>query len=248
LGAEAGVKLTTGTGISTGSMALNYSSATNRATLTFPGLSGQKLPDGRYKLTVSRAGIADANGNQLIADFDFTFHALTGDANGDAVVNDRDLYLVWQNLLKPAASRNLNEDLTGDGQVTSVQADPAPDNVRAIRCYRNVGFRPVAEVDTPDGRALLMICGRSASAVDEASSRISSRPVFSGMRLSTTSRSKGRLASSRWASRAPPAATTSWPSSRSARPRALRIFSSSSTSRMEPRCVTINAARPPWED
>jgi hypothetical protein len=110
--------LTTGTNIATGSMTLLYSAATNRATLTFPGLTGQKLPDGRYGLSVLRAGVTDANGKQMAADFSFNFHVLTGDANGDAVVNDSDLYLVWQNLLKPAGARNLNEDLSGDGQVT----------------------------------------------------------------------------------------------------------------------------------
>ena len=58
------------------------------------------------------------------------------------------------------------------------------------------------------------------------------------MRLSTTSRSNGRSSSSRCASRALAASTTSWPSSRRARPSALRIFSSSSTSRMEPRMAS----------
>ncbi len=47
--------------------------------------------------------------------------------------------------------------LFADPAVTRVQTDPAPDNVRAIRCYQKAGFRRVAEVDTPDGRALLMI-------------------------------------------------------------------------------------------
>ena len=68
------------------------------------------------------------------------------------------------------------------------------------------------------------------------SSRIRSRPLSSGIRLSTTSTSKGRSASSRCASRG---AASSRPrrgrASRSARPSALRIFSSSSTRRMEPR-------------
>ena len=81
---------------------------------------------------------------------------------------------------------------------------------------------------------IIRICGRSPSGVAATSSRISSRPVRSGIRLSTTSRSKGRSASSRCASRGLVVATHSWPSSRRARPSALRIFSSSSTSRMEP--------------
>jgi RimJ/RimL family protein N-acetyltransferase len=50
--------------------------------------------------------------------------------------------------------------LFAEPEVTRVQADPAPTNARAIRCYEKVGFRRAGEVDTPDGRALLMICDR----------------------------------------------------------------------------------------
>jgi aminoglycoside 6'-N-acetyltransferase len=39
-----------------------------------------------------------------------------------------------------------------------VLTDPDPANVRAIRAYENAGFRRQREVDTPDGRALLMTC------------------------------------------------------------------------------------------
>ncbi len=48
-----------------------------------------------------------------------------------------------------------------DPAVTRVQTDPSPRNARAIRCYEKAGFRAVGEVDTPDGRALLMRCDRS---------------------------------------------------------------------------------------
>ena len=46
--------------------------------------------------------------------------------------------------------------------VTSIQTDPAPSNLRAIRCYAKVGFRKLGVVETPDGPALLMIISRAA--------------------------------------------------------------------------------------
>jgi RimJ/RimL family protein N-acetyltransferase len=47
-----------------------------------------------------------------------------------------------------------------DPAVTLVQTDPHPRNARAIRCYQKAGFRPVKEIVTPDGPALLMVCAR----------------------------------------------------------------------------------------
>ena len=49
------------------------------------------------------------------------------------------------------------EQLFQDPAVTKVQTDPSPENDRAIRCYRRVGFIDVGEVVTPDGLALLMV-------------------------------------------------------------------------------------------
>jgi aminoglycoside 6'-N-acetyltransferase Ib len=51
--------------------------------------------------------------------------------------------------------------LFADPAVTRVQTDPSPRNWRAIRSYEKAGFRAVGEVDTPDGRALLMVCDRA---------------------------------------------------------------------------------------
>ena len=44
-----------------------------------------------------------------------------------------------------------------DPVVSKVQADPSPENERAIRSYRRAGFVAVGEAIAPDGTALLMI-------------------------------------------------------------------------------------------
>ena len=49
--------------------------------------------------------------------------------------------------------------------VTKIQTDPAPTNLRAIRCYEKAGFRKVGIVDTPDGAALLMVIERNRTLV-----------------------------------------------------------------------------------
>jgi uncharacterized protein YqjF (DUF2071 family)/RimJ/RimL family protein N-acetyltransferase len=63
-----------------------------------------------------------------------------------------------------AMVRAFVQHLFADPAVTRIQTDPSPANARAIRCYEKAGFRAVCEVDTPDGRALLMICDREGSA------------------------------------------------------------------------------------
>jgi RimJ/RimL family protein N-acetyltransferase len=52
------------------------------------------------------------------------------------------------------------QQLFADPSVTRIQTDPSPENRRAIRCYEKAGFRAVREIDTPDGRALLMVSDR----------------------------------------------------------------------------------------
>ncbi|NIP56492.1 MAG: GNAT family N-acetyltransferase, partial [Gemmatimonadetes bacterium] len=53
------------------------------------------------------------------------------------------------------------ERLLEDPTVTRVQADPAPDNRRSIRCLEKAGFRRSGPVTTPDGPAILMVLERS---------------------------------------------------------------------------------------
>jgi len=48
------------------------------------------------------------------------------------------------------------DDLIAAG-TPRVVTDPDPANRRAIRAYEKAGFRQEREVDTPDGRALLMV-------------------------------------------------------------------------------------------
>ncbi len=113
------VNLMTNTTIAASSMNLSYATTSNQAVLTFPGLPGQKLPDGNYRLTVLAAGVTGPHGTHLAADYTFDCFVLTGDVNGDGKVNADDLALVWAELSKPPAARNLDYDLNGDGQVTA---------------------------------------------------------------------------------------------------------------------------------
>jgi ribosomal protein S18 acetylase RimI-like enzyme len=56
--------------------------------------------------------------------------------------------------------REFVQFLFRDPAVTRIQADPAPTNARAIRCYEKEGFRALGLITTPDGPALLMALDR----------------------------------------------------------------------------------------
>lgn len=59
--------------------------------------------------------------------------------------------------------REFAELLFQDPAVSKIQADPAPTNARAIRCYEKAGFRKAGSITTPDGAAILMILDRPRS-------------------------------------------------------------------------------------
>ena len=56
----------------------------------------------------------------------------------------------------PALVRHFVDDLLRNG-APRIVTDPNPTNSRAIRAYEKAGFERDRVVDTPDGRALLMI-------------------------------------------------------------------------------------------
>jgi aminoglycoside 6'-N-acetyltransferase-1b len=53
--------------------------------------------------------------------------------------------------------RALVDLLFSDPSVSSIQTDPAPHNLRAIRCYEKAGFQRVKTIETPDGPAVYML-------------------------------------------------------------------------------------------
>lgn len=58
--------------------------------------------------------------------------------------------------------RALVETLFKDPEVTKIQTDPSPSNLRAIRCYEKAGFVRQNTVATPDGPAVYMVQTRQA--------------------------------------------------------------------------------------
>ena len=81
--------LTTMTTIPTANIALNsYDTLTNTATFTFPGYAPTgALPDGDYDATLVAAGITNAGGTPMAADYSDEFFFLMADANRDRAVN-----------------------------------------------------------------------------------------------------------------------------------------------------------------
>jgi AacA4 family aminoglycoside N(6')-acetyltransferase len=56
----------------------------------------------------------------------------------------------------------LVERLFNDPTVTAIQIDPAPTNLRAIRCYEKAGFQQIKTMTTPDGAAVYMFQTRAS--------------------------------------------------------------------------------------
>jgi hypothetical protein len=97
----------------------------------------------------------------LESGYSFDFHILKGDANGDRAVGDLDLYRVWQNLSKAPASRDLNDDLTGDGQVTANDLDVVRENYLK-RLAPLSQLAPEADASSNDDNSLPRVKAASA--------------------------------------------------------------------------------------
>ena len=65
----------------------------------------------------------------------------------------------WAKAWETKLVRALVELLFNDPEVTKIQTDPSPSNLRAIRCYEKAGLRGQG---TPDGPAVYMVQTRQA--------------------------------------------------------------------------------------
>ena len=65
-----------------------------------------------------------------------------------------------------------------DTQVREIRLDPLRKNVRAIHCYKEVGFQAEAEFMTPDGPSLLMTFKCSSYSLCEKFNLTTSTPSW----------------------------------------------------------------------
>jgi len=96
--------------------------------------------------------IADVNvvrGNYLVALPPPPMGA-SSDVNADGITNDLDAYTIFQELLKPAGLRDLQYDLTGDGQVTTADLDVV--KARYLQSGQGLGLFTAAS----DGTAVVV--------------------------------------------------------------------------------------------
>jgi hypothetical protein len=115
------LNLTTSQTIAPANLALSYSSGTNRATITFPGLPGQILPDGNYRLTINAGDVSDGAGNTMLSNyvFDQNFWFFNGDLNRDRTINGLDFNILAPNFAQSPRIWSQG-DLNYDGVVNGL--------------------------------------------------------------------------------------------------------------------------------
>jgi ELWxxDGT repeat protein len=117
--------LTSGQVLASTDLLETYDSTDNVATLTYAGAGKPRLPDGRYRLLLHSAGVANTLGLALDGDqdgtagedFEFDFFQMAGDANRDARVDFNDLVALAQNYNGTGTKTWAEGDFTGDGAV-----------------------------------------------------------------------------------------------------------------------------------
>ncbi|MSU19846.1 MAG: PKD domain-containing protein [Pedosphaera sp.] len=118
--------LTTGADVPAADMVLNYDKAANRATWTFPALTGGSLADGNYRATLRADGIFDAASNPVAVfaadpqrSNSFEFFRYYGDLDADRDVDALDLYSFSRAIRKRAGELGFvaSLDFNSDGEV-----------------------------------------------------------------------------------------------------------------------------------
>jgi probable HAF family extracellular repeat protein len=175
-------KLTDGTTIDSGSIAVSYDSVSNTATFTFPGVPRMLLPDGRYRATLLASGVQDAAGTPLDGNGDGTagddavldLFYLTGDANHDATVDAADFERLFQNMGQSGDFSRGDYDYDG-----------------------TVSFSDFQTLELMFGRSLAAIVAQSARVASvqpvSRTTRSPSRPLFAALPIRATALSKSRL-------------------------------------------------------
>lgn len=102
-----------------------YDPATQTVTYTFSSFVSGMLPKGNYLAVIHAFGVTDASGNPMVSDAIFHFSFLPGDANGDGMVDLRDLCLLavnWCGTGMTCAQGDFNFDGTVDSRDLAILA------------------------------------------------------------------------------------------------------------------------------
>lgn len=113
--------------VSPASVAIDYDSVTQRALVTFPGLVGDSLENGNYRITLLASGILDLGGQMLDGnrdgrggdDYVFNLFRLFGDKDGDRDNDFADLFRFRSSFqqVDPSPDYDLDFDADADGDV-----------------------------------------------------------------------------------------------------------------------------------
>src|SRR5262249_51969555 len=102
----------------------------------------------------------DRDNNHLAHDVVIRFFVLPGDANGDGVTNDLDVFLVLRQIGRTGTDAAANADLNGDGRVTTADLDIVRTHyLTRLPAGQGAGGAPPAD---PDAAGPLSSPGRRA--------------------------------------------------------------------------------------